>query len=337
MTLSYDKDKKLIVGDVKEDVEIINEVFKSLTLPLESTKELIQSLETIDDPYKGNSDFLYYIIDRLIKRELKIPKLSTVTTKLLKLLNNEDTPFDDYASLVKLEPFIAAKIIKLANSAFYRGNYEINSIEMAISRLGLKKLKEIVMVLSFDNIIFKTSKGKDLVLESWKNSIYTALSSQEIIKLLKEKNIDSENIYTISLLKGIGEFIILAILDDYLLNIEGSPIPDDTFIYRIINSFKYKISAIVLKEWGFGKDIYNTILNLEYGIKKLTTRQEQLIFFSDKISFLFYKNKFDLINTGSFYEGLMDITGLIDLNLNELLELKEFLDQEASVLFSIFN
>jgi len=69
----------------------------------------------------------------------------------------------------------------------------------------------------------------------------------------------------------------------------------------------------------------------------LTTREEKLIFFSDKISFLFYKNRFDLINTGSFYEGLIDITGLLDLNIDELINLKDFLDQEASVLFSIFG
>ena len=337
MVLSYDKNNKIITGDVKEDVEIINKVFKSFTLPLESTKELVQSLENIDDPYKGNSDFLYYIIDKLIKRELKIPKLSSITTKLIQLLNNEDTPFEDYAALVKLEPFIAAKIIKLANSAFYRGNYDITSIEMAISRLGLKKLKEIVMVLGFDNIIFKTQKGKDLVLESWKTSIYTAITSQEIIKLLKENQIDKDKIYTISLLKGIGEFIILAILDDYLATVEGAPIPDDTFIYRIINSFKYKISAIVLKEWGFSSDVYKTILHLEKGLTYLKTRQENLIFFSDKISFLFYKNRFELLNNTSFYEGLRDITGLVNLNIDELISLKDFLDKEASVLFSIFG
>ena len=337
MTLSYNKKNKIITGDIKEDVEIINTIFKSFTMPLESTKELLKSLEDIHDPYKGNSDFLYYIIDKLIKRELEIPKLSSVTTKLIQLLNNEDTPFDDYVALVKLEPFLAAKIIKLANSAFYRGNYEINSIEMAISRLGIKKLKEIVMMLSFDNIIFKTDKGKDLVLESWKNSIYTAITSQEIIKILKARDINSNKVYTISLLKGIGEFIILAILDNYLKESDGAPLPDDSFIYRIINSFRYKISAVVLKEWGFGKEVYSTILNLEKGLDNLKTKQEQLIFFSEKISFLFYKNRFELLNSGSFYEGLMDMTGIIDLNLEELINLKGFLDQEASVLFSIFS
>ncbi len=337
MDIFYDKDKKILKGNIKKDVEIINELFKSFTLPPESTKSLIQSLEIIEDPYKGNSDFLYYIIDKLIKRELEIPKLSATTTKLIELLNNKDTPFDDYAALVKLEPFIAAKIIKLANSSFYRGNYEITSIEMAISRLGLKKLKEIVMVLAFDKIVFNTKKGKELVMESWKYSIYTALTSQEIIKLLKDGNIDSESIYTTSLLKGIGEFIILAVLDNYLGTIEGAPVPDDTFIYRLINSFKYKISSIVLKEWGFSKNIYMSIAHLEGGLKKLENKQEKIIFFADKISFLFYKNRFEVLNQTSFYEALADITELIEINPDELIKLKEFIDKESSALFTVFS
>jgi len=81
MTLSYNKKDKVITGDIKEDVEIINAIFKSFTMPLESTKELLKSLEDISDPYKGNSDFLYYIIDKLIKRELEIPKLSSLLTR----------------------------------------------------------------------------------------------------------------------------------------------------------------------------------------------------------------------------------------------------------------
>ncbi len=337
MDIFYDKNNKMIKGAIEKDVEIINKVFKSFILPLESTKSLIQSLETIEDPYKGNSDFLYYIIDKLIKRELEIPKLSTTTTKLIELLSNKDAPFDDYAALVKLEPFIAAKIMKLANSSFYRGNYEITSIEMAITRLGLKKLKEIVMVLAFDKIVFNTQKGKELVLESWKYSVYTALTSQEIIKLLKDNEIDLEAIYTTSLLKGIGEFIVLAILDDYLKINEGAPVPDDTFIYRLINSFKYKISSIVLKEWNFSKDIYMSIAHLEGGLKKLETKQERIIFFADKVSFLFYKNRFEVLNQASFYEALMDITGLVDIDLEALLGLKEFLDKESSAIFTVFG
>jgi len=337
MNISYDKQNKMINGEVKEDVEIINELFKSFILPLESTKSLIQSLETIEDPYKGNSDFLYYIIDKLIKRELEIPKLSVTTTRLIELLNDKDTPFDDFAALVKLEPFIAAKIMKLSNSAFYRGNYEITSVEMAISRLGLKKLKEIIMVLAFDKIVFKTKKGKDLVLESWKNSIYTAVTSQEIIKLLNDNSINSENIYTTSLLKGIGEFIILAILDDYLSTIKGAPVPDDVFVYRLINSFKYKISSIVLKEWGFHKDIYMSIAHLEGGLSNLKAKQEKIIFFSDRISFLFYKNRFELLNHEAFYEALLDITDLVDINVDKLISLKSFLDSETSTLFTILG
>jgi len=71
MDTFYDKNSKEIKGTIEKDVEIINQIFKSFTLPLESTKSLIQSLEIIQDPYKGNSDFLYYIIDKLIKRELE--------------------------------------------------------------------------------------------------------------------------------------------------------------------------------------------------------------------------------------------------------------------------
>jgi len=41
----YDKNNKMIKGAIEKDVEIINQVFKSFTLPLESTKSLIQSLE----------------------------------------------------------------------------------------------------------------------------------------------------------------------------------------------------------------------------------------------------------------------------------------------------
>lgn len=335
MDLYFDKEKNTIYSPNGDPfhISIINDLLKDLVAPLKTPDDLIKLLEIIEDPYKGNSDFLYYLIDKIRDNQVKIPSLPQNTVQLLKLLQSEDASFEKYSSIVKLDALIAAKIIRLANTAYYKGNYPVTSIEMAISRIGLKTLKEVILALSFESIVFKSKQSKHFSYQEWKTSVYVAYIAS---KLAKKFNLSEETVYTIGLLQNIGSFIILSILDEYYTESEGLAKPNNEFVYKLIESFKYKISYIALKEWEFPEDVISVITMLDSGTDTLLSTNSKIIFLSNKLAIIEFKSQLQDIKCQAFYEGLIKKSNL-NMDWDDVTEILKTVQKEVDSFLEIFN
>lgn len=99
----------------------------------------------------ASSDELTTFISEKIQSLLNSPKLildalpvlPLSLTKIIEQLNNQDFETDTLIQLIQQEPAIAAKVIELANSAYYnRHNKEITDLKSAFTVLGVKGLLE---------------------------------------------------------------------------------------------------------------------------------------------------------------------------------------------------
>jgi len=96
--------------------------------------------------------------DRLeeIKRRIQnigsLPTLPKVATEVISMAGNPDVSIKEIASVISQDPSLSAKILKVANSAFYGLKQRVASIQLALVILGLNKIKNLVIGIS----VFKT-------------------------------------------------------------------------------------------------------------------------------------------------------------------------------------
>ena len=70
-----------------------------------------------------------------------LPVMPAVSQKILQHAEGgEDISFKELEDLIKLDPGLTAKILKVANSALYARQREITTLQMAITLLGLKNI-----------------------------------------------------------------------------------------------------------------------------------------------------------------------------------------------------
>src|SRR5262249_5073663 len=60
-------------------------------------------------------------------------------------LANDEVTISEVAALVASDTVIAAKVLQMVNSAFFRGGRRISNIEQAITHLGFATLRALVM------------------------------------------------------------------------------------------------------------------------------------------------------------------------------------------------
>jgi HD-like signal output (HDOD) protein len=89
-------------------------------------------------------------IDEKIKESVnrKIALLKPIpmaATKLFDLLKNPNTSTKELASIIKTNPFLTARILRVINSAYYNLSLEITAVGRAIILLGFNNVRSMVM------------------------------------------------------------------------------------------------------------------------------------------------------------------------------------------------
>jgi HD-like signal output (HDOD) protein len=145
-----------------------------------------------------------------------LPPLSATATHLLRLLSDENLALHDLTEVINQDPGLSAKVLGLANSAYFGQSTPIISVEEAIIRvLGLNMVKS----LSFSIAVcgaFDTAHcpGFDLS-QYWFNALSLGALSRAIsLAVDSDQRPDLNAVYLAGLLKDIGVLVLVHVFPE---------------------------------------------------------------------------------------------------------------------------
>ena len=108
-----------------------------------------------------------------------LPVIPDVAAKILTIPEDaKNISFKELEELIKIDPGLTTKILKVANSALYARQREITTLQMAITLLGFKNIKSLVILTTASNVFAKQSKT-EFYKEFWKHSVLTAFGQRD--------------------------------------------------------------------------------------------------------------------------------------------------------------
>lgn len=137
-----------------------------------------------------------------------LPPLPFLAHDILIATASDDADLAGIAEKISREPGIAARIIGIANSAFYHGSRPIHSVEGAIVRLGVKRVRMLTLsTLLADS--FDTKKCRAFKPDLyWYQAMGTAHCASLIAPALP--GLDPEAAYLGGLLHNIGLLLLVS-------------------------------------------------------------------------------------------------------------------------------
>ena len=194
-------------------------------------------------------------LENIIKNLDQLPSIPEVASKLITMVNDPDVSFKLVAEELSKDQSMTTNILKLCNSAYFNKGKEISSIDRAIVTLGLKEVKDIVMVLATKPILDKFVLGYDLGKgDLWKQGLVVATLAKRIA-ILKGKKPIADVAFTGGIIHNVGKIVLaMFVHSTYKDIIEMVKTQEVTFnaAEQAIMGFNHQeISEKILEKWNF--------------------------------------------------------------------------------------
>ena len=198
-------------------------------------------------------------LDALFQNPTALPTAPKVVEELISSFDKASVSTEEIAKKLSTDPVLSAKLLRLANSAYYHVSRSIGTVEDAVLMLGFVTVRTLVISSGLVSG-FKTVPGLDLK-QFWKYSLHTAVAAKWIAKKTKE---NTDLAFTIGMMHAIGQLVIHSAAPEQAMALDKVAGPMDARrldAERASLGYTFAdVGAELAKRWKFPPAFSETIL-----------------------------------------------------------------------------
>ena len=231
--------------------------------------------------------------DRDIRRKLlnikDLPTLPAVVHQILGVVEDEGTSSQDLASVLECDHAISARVLRLANSAFYGLPAQVISIQRAIVLIGFDTVKMLALATSVFSALAGRRQSALDPEDFWMHSLGAAKAAHMLAR--KQGAADSTDIcFTGGLLHDMGKFLLsLGMGEEYAVVCQEAVVTDRPLReveLKRLGGTHAEVGSWVAQRWRFPAAIATVIAKQHYvsSYNGPHAREAGIVAFSDAIS-----------------------------------------------------
>ncbi len=189
-------------------------------------------------------------LEALFKQPQALPAVPKVVHELIDSFNNDDVSIEDISKRIASDPVLSARLLRLANSAYYHVSRTVGTVDDALMMLGFVTVRTLVISSGLTSG-FKSMPGLDLG-KFWKYSSQAAAVARWTAKVTGQ---NQELAFTVGLMHGIGQLVMHAGMPEPMLQIDKIASPFDSRRFDMERqSFGYHFATVggeLARQWKF--------------------------------------------------------------------------------------
>lgn len=194
-------------------------------------------------------------------RSENLSVLPQAVSTILRLADDPNVSQRELEKAFESDPAIAAKILRVANSAFYGGN-GIPTIGRAITFLGISAIRSLVVGVAFQQAAGVKSQAKKFdKIAFWRHSLASAIAARILGKLRMPAS--SEELYCTAMLHDIGLLVLERFmpqqLDQAIEKSQRAEIPLHIAEKEVMGFDHAEVGGLLAKRWGLSPICENGI------------------------------------------------------------------------------
>lgn len=187
--------------------------------------------------------------NKIKTNQLVLPSMPDVFLQVKKIVDNPTSNISNIAKVITRDPSLTARILKVANNALYRGNHEITSLQLAISRMGLQLIKTLVTSHAITQMFNQPNGALKPFFDALQKHS-TEVSAHAYAVATHYTKLNPDEALLAGLVHNIG-YLPMAKCIETFPEVEKAP----GLLIEVMGKVHTQVGEMILKSWSFPQHI----------------------------------------------------------------------------------
>lgn len=191
-----------------------------------------------------------------------LPTLPAIANQI-NICEKENSTAKSLAGIISKDPSLTAKVLKLANSAYYGLAKQVTTLDRAVTVLGFNTLKSLAMAVSIYKIFKEGTEGSINIKGLWQHSLACAVATKAIVQVANNDKDIQEQGFLCGILHDIGIIAFAHKLPKEIAEVLKTShemhSPQSDVEKNIIGFTHHKIGSMMAENWNFPTQYVNAI------------------------------------------------------------------------------
>jgi HD-like signal output (HDOD) protein len=152
--------------------------------------------------------------------------------------------------LIVSDPALTSQLLRMANSAFYRGLTKVSTVRSAMVRIGITEIANIVSLITHGkNFHSKDTVMREILAKLWAHSVGCAIGSQWLAMKRGFRD-QCHEAFIAGLLHDVGKLFLITTIDAIMTSGRITSRPSPELMNELMESMHAKYGHSLLKNWN---------------------------------------------------------------------------------------
>ncbi|GMV37108.1 MAG: hypothetical protein AMXMBFR61_16160 [Fimbriimonadales bacterium] len=201
-------------------------------------------------------------LDEIVNRTSDLPSIPEAVLSVVRLAGDADATASKVAGKIAYDQSLTARVLRLANSAYYGLPRRITSLQEAVVMLGMKTVRHLALVASTFPWLTQPRKGYALAPRAlWEHSIAVSIGAQ--LLAARSRKVSGEEAFSAGLLHDLGKVVLSmwmeARLADLVVRCEQEQTPFDQLEREEFGFDHCDVGAYLAQRWNLPEALEKAI------------------------------------------------------------------------------
>lgn len=197
----------------------------------------------------------------LVSGVVRLVSLPEVCIRVNEMMDDPVVNATDIGKVIAQDTSLTARLLKIVNSAFYGFQARIETVSRAVTVIGLRELRGLVLAASAVESFSKLPNDVLNLVNFWRHSVYCGVVAQLLAQ--KCNVLHSERLFVAGLLHDIGKLVITNKMvkesREVIKRVEQKKIFDFEAEQAVLGFDHAEVGGELLKEWNMPESLCNSV------------------------------------------------------------------------------
>lgn len=274
--LSGQTDRRLVFRAVPVAHQFLTKPFDS-SLLVASIERALEFRSLVENPE----------LRAVLGADNKLPAAPKTYSALTRILSREDASLPQIVELIERDAALAARVLQLGSSSFFRVPQGVRGLAGIVSYLGVDIIKTLVLTVEIVNVFGAKVKVGDFSVEAFQNhSVHVAHIARRIL----ERGDQAEDAFLAGVLHDVGRLVLVSRRPAMMTEAIATAVRNGTSLHQgelsALGVSHAEVGAYLLGIWGLPLEIVDAVLS-HHGVSsgdRVPTSVARAVYLADRLA-----------------------------------------------------